>query len=46
MRATRPRPLFPQMMASAKPRAEGQAAIFTIDQALGEDEQFRGGAHR
>jgi len=40
MRATRPRPLFLRKIASAKPRAEGQAATFTIDQALGTMSSF------
>ena len=40
MRAARRRPLFPRMIASAKLRAEGQAATFTIDQALGTMSSF------
>jgi hypothetical protein len=40
MRGTRPRPLFLRKIASAKPRAEGQAATFTIDQSLGTMSSF------
>ena len=43
IRAAWQRPLFPRMIASAKPRAERQAATLTVHQALEKMSSFGNG---